>query len=75
MKKVTQKERVLGHLKKFSGITSLQAYDMYGITRLAAVIFDLRACGNRIKSTDMKVRNRYGDTCVVTKYSLEESDE
>jgi hypothetical protein len=68
----TQKTTVLDRLKKKkAGLTQVEAYERYGITRLSAVIFNLRDEGYDIK-TDMKaVKNRYGDTCYVAYYTLE----
>lgn len=47
----TQKEQVLKHLEKKKSITSWDAINLYGITRLAAVIHDLRSEGKLIHST------------------------
>lgn len=68
----TQKQTILARLKRTKeGLTQVEAYERYGITRLSAVIFDLRDEGYEIK-TDMKaVKNRYGDTCHVAFYTLE----
>ena len=69
---MTQKQMVLGDLKKFKkGITSLRAFEKFGITRLSAVIFDLRDDGYDIKTDMIAVKNRYGDTCHVARYTLE----
>ncbi len=37
-----QNDLVLGHLKRYGTITNLDAQAMYGITRLAARVHDLR---------------------------------
>jgi len=44
----TQKQMVLAHFKKRKSITSWEAIQSYGITRLAAVICDLRDAGYTI---------------------------
>lgn len=71
MAKASQKEMVYKYLKTHSGITSLEAYDKFGITRLASVIFKLRQDGHPISSESIKVKNRYGVSCTVAKYALE----
>ena len=42
MQSLSQTEAILKHLRKYKGITSMQAYEMYGATRLSAIIFCLR---------------------------------
>lgn len=42
MKKTTQKAEVLEYLKKNCTLTSMEAFDLFGATRLAAIIFELR---------------------------------
>ena len=51
MKYETQKSLVLEHLKKGLSITSLEAFLHYTITRLSAVIYDLRQEGYDIQMT------------------------
>ena len=68
----TQKTMVLRNLKRNKkGLTQVEAYERYGITRLSAVIFNLRGDGYPIKTDMRAVRNRYGDTCYVAYYTLE----
>lgn len=43
---MNQKEMVLAHFKKRKSITSWEAIQKYGITRLAAVICDLKDTHN-----------------------------
>lgn len=53
----TKKQNVLWHLRTHRNITSWQAIQNYGVTRLAAIIFDLKAEGWDIfttKETDGK---------------------
>lgn len=73
MKKITQYDRVLQHLQlnRKNGITSLQAFREYGITRLSAVIYDLRRDGYEIKSDFVARKNRYGEIVHFAKYTLE----
>lgn len=50
---MTQKDTVLKHLKRYTTITPLEAFHVYGIYRLAAVIEQLRKAGLDI-TTKMK---------------------
>ena len=46
--KNSQESKVLEHLKKYKSITSMDAFRLYEITRLSAVVFDLRKHGHKI---------------------------
>lgn len=70
MARVTQKDIVLKHLRDFGSITSWEAFTEYGITRLSAVIYILRAEGYDIESETIKTLNRYGNPTRFSKYSL-----
>ena len=59
MKKVTQKDEVLKYLQCQDGITSVIAFNLFGITRLAAVVFDLRKQGHDIRMEMKKGKNSY----------------
>ena len=71
---MTKKERVLDYLKTHkSGITPLQAIDLFGATRLSAIIFDLKnRDGYKIITNTVEVKDRYGKSCYVAKYVLVE---
>lgn len=66
---MSQYELVLKHLQKKS-ITSMEAFGKYGITRLSAVIYNLRADGYEIATTEKTSKNRYGNACTYAVYSL-----
>lgn len=66
----TQCGLILNHLKENKGITSLEAIQLYGITRLSARIHDLRDMGVKIISKPKKVLMRTGKTTTVSEYSL-----
>lgn len=51
-------------------ITSLQAIQRFGVTRLAAVIYNLRQDGFDIESVNIGVRDRFGSKCQVAQYRL-----
>lgn len=68
-KKMTpQQQRVLDYIKDGSTITSLDAFNKLGITRLAAVIYDLKNLGYFIGSRRISVRNRFNENCNVSEY-------
>jgi len=62
-----QNDIVLKHLEK-RPITSMQAFKLYGITRLASRIHDLKAEGHKIKGLMVDVRTRQGLTKVKRYY-------
>lgn len=70
----TQCNMILAHMKRNKGITSMEAFSLYGITRLAARISDLRDKGHLIASVRKDVVNRYGDTTQVCEYRLVEGE-
>lgn len=69
-----QEDRVLRHLKDYGSITSWDAIQEYGITRLSAVIFNLRKIYD-IKGTMVTAKNRYNEPVHFVRYTLEGKDE
>lgn len=68
---MTQKGAILYHLKTHKrGITSKEAIEKYGCTRLSAVIAALEDKGIQISHTRETVQSRYGNVS-VTRYKLE----
>ena len=53
--KASQEQIVLRHLKRYAGLTTLSAFERYGISRLSARIFELREAGYDIVSISSKV--------------------
>ena len=71
--KMTQEKAILGHLYKRGSITSWKAFERYGITRLSAIIYDLRHTnGLHIESENITRKNRYGNIVNFVKYNLAE---
>lgn len=66
---INKTEKVLEHLQKYGSITSLEAFELYGATRLSAIIFNLRKIYN-IDGIDSECTDRYGNTARYTKYIL-----
>lgn len=61
---------VLEYLKTHEGISSMKAWEVFHITRLAAVVFRLRKMGYNVVSYDKTGKNDYG-TYTYTEYRLE----
>lgn len=67
---MTQHEAILNHLKAHKTITSNEAFTLYGVTRLSAVIKVLRVSGHTISTEPEKTRNRYGHNTNYGRYRL-----
>lgn len=67
---MTQNQIVLALLKAGKHITSMDAYEEYGITRLPSRICDLRAAGHNIGSINRTVTNRLGHKSSFCEYFL-----
>lgn len=63
---------ILNHLQTKGTLTSKQAFELYGVTRISAVVFDLRKMGYNIV-TEMAIgKTRYGETSSYGIYKLKE---
>lgn len=58
-------------LERGYSITSKQAFEDYGVTRLAAIIFNLRKSGMPIVTIDREAKDRYDNTVRFAEYRLE----
>lgn len=63
-----QRNRVLTHFQTKGTLTSMEAFELYGATRLAAIVFDLRKMGHGIETVEVMGKNRYGEPCQYAKY-------
>lgn len=70
--KPTQNERILDYIAEFGSITQLEALRDLGVMRLASRMSDLRKQGYNIISKTESVKNRYGESCRIKRYSLGE---
>lgn len=69
-----KEERLLAYLKKNKeGITSLDAINKLGETRLSATIYLLRQRGLQILDTYESSQNRYGENTRFKRYVLSET--
>lgn len=67
----SQNQMILAHLMKHKSITSIQAFELYGITRISARIYDLREQGKKIGMVWETGVNRYGVPIRYGRYFLE----
>ncbi len=67
---MTQNQLILDHLEKYGRITAREAYENYGIMRLASRISDLKRQGYRFSTDRIKVATRRGEDAWVTDYRL-----
>ena len=73
IKKLIQHEMVLDYLKKHKeGMTSLDAFNKFGIIQMPKRIWVLKKLGYKIRTKIEKGVNRFGVTVHYTRYTLEE---
>jgi len=71
MKKQTKTSLVLSHLNKVGAITSWEAIELYGATRLSAIIWILRHKRNlNIRTHSVEFTDRFGNKGTYAKYQL-----
>ena len=68
--KPSQNRRILDYIALHGGITTLDAERDLGVQRLASRISDLKKDGYVIESKPEAVKNRYGESCYIKRYSL-----
>lgn len=66
------KQALLNYMIAHYGITSKEAFEELGITRLAARIKDLRDLGYNIITVMETGKTRYGETCRYARYHYKE---
>ena len=71
-KKINKTQKVLEHLQNNGCITSLEAIEKYGATRLSDIIFKLRKRGYNIDTIDLPFVDRFGTKSHYGKYVLNE---
>lgn len=69
-KKLNKTQLVLEHLQQYGCITSLEAIEKYGATRLSAIIYNLRKRGYDIDTIDIDFVDRFGTKSTFGKYVL-----
>ena len=69
----SQNKKILNYLKTHKrGLTSFDAFRMWGITRLSARIMDLRSANYNIDSNIQTKKNSEGQTVRYAAYVLKE---
>ena len=71
-KKTNKTEKVLEHLQMHGYITSLEAIELYGATRLSDIIYRLRKRNYDISTIDIPFTDRFGTKSAYGKYVLNE---
>lgn len=71
MAKKSQREMILDYLENGYSITQMEAIELFGCTRLAARINELRDEGYPIKSKMISSKNRYGVPMSYCEYSIQ----
>ncbi len=70
MRRRSQTLAVIEHLRKYKEITSLDAFSLYGATRLSSIIYALRNKGFEIITEEKTCKNRFGTTTNYAVYHL-----
>jgi hypothetical protein len=68
--KTTQEQIVREHLNKYPKLSAIEAFHLYGITRLSGIIFKLRNKGLPIETETKNCRTRQGNPTSVALYKL-----
>ena len=65
-----QRRVVFNHLVEHGELTSMDAFKLYGCTRLAAIVCDFRKMGYDILTVDEDWINRYGSHVKYARYVM-----
>jgi len=66
---------VLDHMREHGSITQMEATELFGATRLGAIVFNLRRKGHDIETVTMGTTDRYGHAVNYAKYVLHQEEE
>lgn len=72
--KLSQKEKVLRHLKEIGSLTPIDALSEYSIMRLSSRICELKDEGHNIKSELISGVNKFKEKVTFSKYTLNEKN-
>ena len=72
MARMSQNEKILKYIRDFGSITSLQAFNDLGVTRLSGRIYDLQKEGYSFYKRFETSRNRYNENVSYVRYFLKE---
>lgn len=73
-KRPSQASRLLDYLRRFGSVTTWEAFQELGITRLSARFFEIKERGYLIKTESIISKNRFGEPIRFNKYSLIEEN-
>lgn len=66
----SKKKMVLDYIREFGSITPLDASKDLGVTRLAAVVFELKEDGHDMHTERERGKNRYGQPTGHARYGF-----
>ncbi len=72
---ISQKEAVMAYIKENGSITSKEAFNDLGITRLSAKIYDLKQDGVEFTETKESCKTRYKQDAHYVRYALKGDDD
>lgn len=64
------RKEVLKYLREHDYLTSMEAFEKWGITRLSAIIHDFRKAGYDIDTVLIQSTTRFGETTQYGRYIL-----
>lgn len=66
----SQESKILTHLSDRGPLTALDSLNLYGVMRLAAVVFNLRKAGHDVVTEMVPIEGRDGTAKKIARYSL-----
>lgn len=69
---MTKTDAVLQWLKTHASISSMEAIENFGATRLSAIIFQLRRKGYKIETVWDVTTDRFGNRCRFGRYYMKD---
>ena len=72
---MNQCEKIVFYIQKFGSISSMEAFQDLGITRLSARIYELREEGYKFEETFKASKNRFGEITYYKRYSFQKETE
>ena len=71
---MNQCEKIVSYIKMFGSISSMEAFQDLGITRLSARVYELRKSGKSVYSKKQTSKNRFGEPISYSVYALKPFD-
>ena len=65
---MTQHELIMAHLDSYGSISPMEAFNDYGITKLATRISELKKTGERFTQQMVETENRFGGKVRYMRY-------